>query len=388
MVALARPGRRRDTGKLYTEGLDHLLRGNLQEAYKCFKGVIQRDTDNISAYLKMGQTLRQADALDKALQVHESLLARPELSSYDRLDLYMNLALDYTASGNGDLAVKWAKAILKLEKRNLWAMLHLVKSYRDLGDWESCGKYLSQWQKAKGIENRLLLALCRFRRGYDARTTLAIEEVRKHYLEALKIDSGFSPAHFYLAESYAEAARARRAELSTDGQVAPKTDTDAAASWDQACADAYSQAVAHWTTFLELSPQDTYRILPSLEEALFYLQRFDDLELILNQVLEKESQNRDVVASLANFFVRKGELDRAEEAISKLPQSSQPGALLQAIQLKLRYRRNSQDNLMPDLDRLVDSIQMSVSGGTEPVRAAASLLGWLDPSGDPLESLA
>ena len=388
VVTLTRPGRRRDTVHLYTEGLDHLLRGNLKDAYKCFKGVIERDTDNISAYLKMGQTLREAQALDKALQVHENLLARLELSGYDRLDLYMNLALDYSALGNGEKAVKWAKAILKLEKRNLWAMLHLVKSYRDLGDWAACGKYLGQWQKAKGVEDTRLLALCRFRQGYDIRRTSDIEDVREHYRQALKIDSSFAPAHYYLAESYAEEARARRAELSANGSGERKANADAAESWDQACADNYTQAVAHWTSFVEVSPQDTYRILPALEEALFYLQRFDDLELFLKQVLEKESQNRDVVASLANFFVRKGELDQAEEALSKLPQSSQPGALLQAIQLKLRYRRNRQDNLMPDLDRLVDSIQMSASGRTEPAPAAASLLGWLEPRGDPLETLA
>ncbi|MCH8328381.1 MAG: hypothetical protein IID15_07675, partial [Candidatus Marinimicrobia bacterium] len=236
VVTLTRPGRRRDTGHLYTEGLDHLLRGNLKDAYKCFKGVIERDTDNISAYLKMGQTLREAAALDKALQVHESLLARPELSGYDRLDLYMNLALDYSALGNGKKAVKWGMAILKLEKRNLWAMLHLVKAYRDLGDWAACGKYLGQWQKAKGVEDRRLLALCRFRQGYDTRSNHDIEDVREHYLQALKIDSAFAPAHYYLAESYADEARARRAELSRGTAGERKSTTDAAASWDQACA--------------------------------------------------------------------------------------------------------------------------------------------------------
>ena len=267
-------------------------------------------------------------------------------------------------------------------------MLQLVKFYRDLGDWESCGKYLAQWQKSKGAEDTRLLALCRFRRGYDVRHSLDVEAVREHYREALKVDSSFAPAHYYLAESFAQAARTRRAGPGDGGRGAPKDENGPGGQWDQECADAYTQAVAHWTTFVELSPQDTYRILPAVEEALFYLQRFDDLELFLNQVLDKESQNRDAVASLANFFVRKGELDRAEEALSRLPQSSQPGALLQAIQLKLRYRRNAQDNLMPDLDKLVDSIQMSVSGRATPTPAAASLLGWLEPSGDPLETLS
>lgn len=292
IVTIAKPGTKRDMGSVYTEGLDHLLRGNLQEAYRCFKTVISKDTDNISAYLKMGQTLREAKAYDKSLQIHESLLARPELSGYDRLDLYRNLALDYSATARHEKAVEWSRAILKIEKRNLWALLHLVKSYRDLGDWASCGKYLAQWQKETGKEDTRLQAYCSFRQGFDGQMSLSLNEVRELFREALKIDSKFAPAHYYLAESFADEARTVKAEIAKDSAVGQKETSPEDDKRANVCSDCYSQAVAHWTAFVELSPRDTYRVLPGVEEALFYLQRFDDLEVFLKQVLDKETQNK------------------------------------------------------------------------------------------------
>ncbi|MEE9465749.1 MAG: tetratricopeptide repeat protein, partial [Candidatus Neomarinimicrobiota bacterium] len=199
-----RPGRKRDTQSLYTEGLDHLLRGNLKRAFKAFRGVIEKNTDHIAAYLKMGQVLRQGSAPDKALKLHESLLARTGLSSYERMELYKNLALDYAALRQPAKAVEWGRAILKLDKRNTWALRHLVRFFRQMGDWDSAGKYLAQWQKTKQKVDPRLQALCRFRQGYDRRKVDSPETVRAHYLQALKIDNSFAPAQYYLAESYSD----------------------------------------------------------------------------------------------------------------------------------------------------------------------------------------
>lgn len=52
LIGYARPRRSRDSQSLYTEGLDNLLRGNLQKSYQSFKKVIDADTNHIPTYLK------------------------------------------------------------------------------------------------------------------------------------------------------------------------------------------------------------------------------------------------------------------------------------------------------------------------------------------------
>ncbi|MCH8837565.1 MAG: tetratricopeptide repeat protein [Candidatus Marinimicrobia bacterium] len=388
-VVIFKPGRRRDPQSLYTEGLDHLLRGNLKQAYKCFKGVIERDTDQVAAYLKMGQVLRLGGVADKALKLHESLKARTTLSSYDRLELYKNLALDYSALGQPAKAVEWGRAVLKLDKRNTWALRHLVKFHRQLGDWVSVGKYLARWQKAKQKEDPLLQALCRFRQGYDRRRNDPPETVRSHYQQALKIDQGFSPAHYYLAESFADEVAGYRRELTTveDPSQGP-IDERRQGELNRKIGKLYPQAVAHWSSFVELSPLDTYRVLHRVEEALYFLQRFDDVGPFLRKVLDKNPQNLDGIAALANFYVRKGELDQAEQLLATIPQSAADDPLINAIRLKLKYRRGSEENLLPELDRLIDSIRSDAQNLAGREGQKASLMSWLVPDSDPLEKLA
>ena len=388
MLIMAYPRRRRDVRGLYTEGLDYLLLGNLKRAYQCFKEVIEKDADHISAYLKMGQVMRRGGATEKALKLHDSLQVRPNLTGYERLELYKNLALDYSALGHHDRAVEWALAILKLEKRNTWALRHLVMFSRDLGDWTAGGKYLAQWQKVTHNEDTRLQALCRFRQGYDHRHDEAPETVRAHYKQALKIDERFTPAHYYLAESFADEAAALRHQSTTDegatGEAASASLTELA----DKITNLTTQALDHWSSYVELAPMDTYRVLHRVEESLFSLQRFDDVEPFLRQVLDKQPENLDGLASLANFYVRKGELDKAKQLLDTIPEDAASGPFIRAIQLKLGYRRDASQNMMPELDRLIDSIRINAQAQVSPGEAQTSLMSWLEPNNDPLENLA
>ncbi len=385
LVILTRPRVRRDVQSLYTEGLDHLLHGNLKQAYQCFKGVIDRDTEHISAYLRLGQVMRRGGAVESALKLHESLLARSELTIYERVELLKNLALNHGELRQYDRAVERVLAVLKLEKRNTWALRHLVKFYRGLGNWEAAGKYLAQWQKATDREDTRLLALCRFRQGYDQRHEESPETIRGHYQQALKIDREFAPAHYFLAESYADEGDSCRRDLSTPSESGERETSHWQQNLEEKTAKLYSQAIAHWSAFLDISPTDTSMVLPRVEEALFYLQRFDDMEPFLKQVLGKDPDNLDGVASLANFYVRKGDLDRAEELLGTIPEVAAGNPMIQAIQLKLSYRRDAGHNLTPELDRLVDSIRLQAKASYRDT--PISLMSWLDPSSDPLEKL-
>ncbi len=381
------PQHKRDSHSLYTEGLDFLLRGNLKQAYHCFKGVVERDTDHISAYLKLGQVMRLGGAADRALKLHESLLARPNLKNYDQVELLKNLALDHGELHQYNRSVERCLDILKLAKRDTWALRHLVNFYRHLGDWESTGKYLLQWQKVTNNENKQLQAYCRFRQGYDQRHKESPQVVRNSYKQALKIDDKFALAHFFLAESYESEAYRYRIELNSEGRSRKLNTTRSDQELQEKTARLYSKAVAHWAAYVDVLPTDTSAVLPRVEDALFYLQRFDDVEQFLKKVLNKDPDNPDAIASLSNFYVQKGDLDRAEQLLSTIPEIAASNPLMQAIRFKLSYRQDPTQNLMPLLDTLVDSIRFHTKSQLSRQDVPPSLMGWLDPSSDPLDKL-
>jgi lipopolysaccharide biosynthesis regulator YciM len=386
-MAVSSTRRKRDVQRLYTEGLDYLLQRNYKEAYRCFKGVVEGDTDHIPAYLKLGRVLRKGNSPDRALQLHTSLLARPSLTTYERIELHKELALDYTNLKRYDDTIEQALAILKIDKRNNWALRQLVYSYRQLGDWAAVGKHLALWQKAVKKEDTRLLALCRFRQGYDKRDVDPPSAVRDHYRQALKIDEAFAPAHYYLANSYADEAGVFRNELAATERSPDQIPEKQQDEMTEKISKLYTQAVAHWSAFVELAPSDTFMVLSGLEDTLFYLQRFDDVEPFLQQVLDKDPDNPDSIACLANFYARRGDLDRAEQTLGTIPDDATNSPLIRAIQFKLDYRRKEDKNLMPEIDRLIEAVRRQSERRYDHRTPHATMMSWLDPSSDPLENL-
>ena len=95
-----KPMRKSKVKDLYAEGLDLLITGRRKSAYKNFKDIIQEDSDNIKAYLRLGQVLREGGNASQALKVHRGLLLRRDLMYYEQIELHKNLALDYYKIGN------------------------------------------------------------------------------------------------------------------------------------------------------------------------------------------------------------------------------------------------------------------------------------------------
>ena len=90
-----KPNRKTGTKELYSEGLDMMINGLQRSAYNNFKKIVDLDSNNIKAYLRLGQVLRESGNPDKALKIHKGLTIRQNLSSYDQLELYKNIALNY-----------------------------------------------------------------------------------------------------------------------------------------------------------------------------------------------------------------------------------------------------------------------------------------------------
>ena len=61
------PNKKSNIKELYAEGLDMLVSGKKFSAYNNFKEIIEKDTNNIMAYIRLGQVLRQSGNFIKAI---------------------------------------------------------------------------------------------------------------------------------------------------------------------------------------------------------------------------------------------------------------------------------------------------------------------------------
>ena len=122
---------------LYSEALDMLLSGRKKSAYKIFKEVVALDSDNIKAYIYIGQILRETNNINKALSIHKNLLLRENKTTYETIQIYKNLSLDYYDLNNIERSILFCKKILALNKLDDWAIRYLIKLYKKSNDWDN-----------------------------------------------------------------------------------------------------------------------------------------------------------------------------------------------------------------------------------------------------------
>ncbi len=90
--------------KAYFKGLNHLLNEQQDEAIDAFIEAVQKDPDTSELHFALGNLFRRRGEYDRAVRVHEHLMARGDLSKADRERAQHALALDFLKAGLLDRA--------------------------------------------------------------------------------------------------------------------------------------------------------------------------------------------------------------------------------------------------------------------------------------------
>ncbi|MDI9330259.1 MAG: lipopolysaccharide assembly protein LapB [Alphaproteobacteria bacterium] len=90
--------------KAYFKGLNHLLNEQQDQAIDAFIEAVQQDPDTSELHFALGNLFRRRGEFERAIRVHEHLLARADLSPTDRQRARHALALDFLKAGLLDRA--------------------------------------------------------------------------------------------------------------------------------------------------------------------------------------------------------------------------------------------------------------------------------------------
>lgn len=147
----------------YFVGLNYLLNDEPDEAIDTFIRALEVNSDTIETHLALGALLRRRGKVDKAIKVHQTLLARPGLSQDITDATRLQLAIDYIAAGLLDRAERLLHEILEENTPAKWdALRHLITIYQTEKEWE------------KAIDcSRQLLANSAYRRDQEVRSAAA-----------------------------------------------------------------------------------------------------------------------------------------------------------------------------------------------------------------------
>ena len=281
-----KPRRKSKVKDLYAEGLDLLITGRRKSAYKNFKDIIQKDSDNIKAYLRLGQVLREGGNPVQALKIHRGLMHRRNLTHYEQIELHKNLALDYYSSGNLDAAIQELLSLLKIEKNNEWAMTQLTAFYREKQDWAKAGEYFEKYQKLTNKEDAHKLALYKIQEGRIHIKNKKFEDARKTFEDALNI-SDIAVAYYFIGNSFSGESE-EEYQKSVEKDSANNPASDEKTDYMEKAKELLGKAIPIWVRYAELNPEQAWMVIHLLKDGLFALDRYSEIENILKQILKND----------------------------------------------------------------------------------------------------
>ena len=346
-----KPRRKSKVKDLYAEGLDLLITGRRKSAYKNFKDIIQKDSDNIKAYLRLGQVLREGGNPVQALKIHRGLMHRRNLTHYEQIELHKNLALDYYSSGNLDAAIQELLSLLKIEKNNEWAVTQLTAFYREKQDWAKAGEYFEKYQKLTNKKDAHKLALYKIQEGRIHIKNKKFEDARKIFEDALNI-SDIAVAYYFIGNSFSGESE-EEYQKSVEKDSANNPASDEKTDYMEKAKELLGKAIPIWIRYAELNPEQAWMVIHLLKDGLFALDRYSEIENILKQILKNDSDNIEVIASLSEIYSHRGENTEAIELIDSALEQDPTSIIVKLIKMKLQAKKERSGN---EFSRSLDDI--------------------------------
>jgi len=119
----------------YFKGLNYLLNDEQGKALDIFVKLVESNWDTIDTHFTLGKIYRKNGEMDKAIKIHQGLIARPSLPDQYRSKILLELGYDYLGAGWFDRAEGLFKEVLIQDPESQEARHNLILIYQQEKDW-------------------------------------------------------------------------------------------------------------------------------------------------------------------------------------------------------------------------------------------------------------
>lgn len=122
---------------VYYAGLNYLLNDETDKAVDAFIKMLEGSPDSVETTLTLGSFFRRRGEVDRAILIHQNLIAKPDLTRKQRNQALSELAQDYIRAGMYDRAESLLLEIIQFVDDQLeTSLLHLMDIYEREKEWE------------------------------------------------------------------------------------------------------------------------------------------------------------------------------------------------------------------------------------------------------------
>lgn len=206
-----------DLPEAYIKGLNLLLNEQPDKALEMFIRALEVNSETVETHLALGNLFRRRGEVERAIRIHQNLIARPTLDKDQRSQALLELGHDYLKAGLLDRAENLFLELAEVRQHSEPALRQLLHIYQQEKEWE----------KAAAITRKL----ARFT-GKNLNDTVA-----QYYCELAEQEfakRNFSTAHDYLREAFhADPQCVRASILLGDLHAEERQPKDAIRSWQR-----------------------------------------------------------------------------------------------------------------------------------------------------------
>lgn len=186
----------------YIQGLNYLLANKSDKAIELFVELIKVDRDTIETHLALGNLFRSKGEVDKAIKIHQNLIARPNLDQTQRVMALSELAEDYQKAGLLDRAENLYKELVQINPQNSLAQRKLLELYSMEKSWVEARDVAKILLEINEPDARLILSHCYCELAIQDLNSGNLRSAREQLDLALQTDSRCTRASLLLIEVY------------------------------------------------------------------------------------------------------------------------------------------------------------------------------------------
>ena len=260
----------------YILGLNFLVSNQIDLAIEELTKAAGLDAPALEIHLILGNLYRERGQVSKAIQMHQSLLQRPNLTAMEQAYVLLCLGLDFKRGGFVDRSFQAFSEVTRLDPGNQYALLNLEKLHEEQ----------QQWQEAHAIRQRLadsasdgerprdqsILAFLENELGLQAVREGLSDQAIHHFERALELDSRTIPASLNLGDVYMSQKDTRK-------------------------------AISIWEQILRTAPERSYLAFDRLEGAYDSLGQPTRFAELCRQLIGANPQDWRARLSLGQHFV-------------------------------------------------------------------------------------
>jgi lipopolysaccharide biosynthesis regulator YciM len=177
-----------DLSSQYFKGLNYLLDEQPDKAIEVFIKMLEVESETVETHFALGSLFRRRGEVDRAIRIHQNLIARPTLNREQRIHGLYELGLDYMSAGILGRAESLFLELTENKATNAKALQQLVDIYQQEKDWDKAITTLQQYETATGKGQGAIIAQYCCELAEEAWQKGNLDKVKKLLRRALTAD--------------------------------------------------------------------------------------------------------------------------------------------------------------------------------------------------------